>query len=63
KRLPAKDHFRGRRSCDLHFRNESFSGNVTGTLSNGKTDVPFNSGEGTCKVSTLSGSIRVKIAK
>lgn len=32
-------------------------------LSTGKTDVPFNSGTGTCKVSTLSGSIRIKIAE
>jgi len=73
KRLPTKDRFRGRRSRDLHFRNESFSGNVTGTLNtgkafraqsrSGKVDVPFDTGEGTCKVSTLSGSIRIKIAK
>lgn len=49
------------------------SGSVVGTLNtgkafraqsrSGKVDVPFDTGEGTCKVSTLSGSIRIKIAK
>lgn len=61
-------------SCDsesLSF--ESRSGSIIGTLNTGKNfyitsrnnkvDVPFNSGTGTCKVSTLSGSIRVKIAE
>ena len=61
-------------SCDsesLSF--ESRSGSIIGTLNTGKNfyitsrnnkvDVPFNSGIGTCKVSTLSGSIRVKIAE
>lgn len=49
------------------------SGSVVGTLNTGKAfraksrsgkiDIPFDSGTGTCKVSTLSGSIRIKIAK
>ena len=52
---------------------DSMSGGVVGTLNtgkafraqsrSGKVDVPFDTGEGTCKVSTLSGSIRIKIAK
>ena len=52
---------------------DSMSGSVVGTLNtgkafraqsrSGKVDVPFDTGEGTCKVSTLSGSIRIKIAK
>ena len=52
---------------------DSMSGSVVGTLNtgkafraqsrSGKVDVPFDTGEGTCKVSTLSGSIRVKIAE
>lgn len=52
---------------------DSMSGSVVGTLNtgkafraqsrSGKVDVPFDTGEGTCKVSTLSGSIRSKIAK
>ena len=52
---------------------DSMSGSVVGTLNtgkafraqsrSGKVDVPFNSGTGTCKVSTLSGSIRVKITE
>lgn len=52
---------------------DSMSGSVVGTLNTGKTfraqsrsgkiDIPFDSGTGTCKVSTLSGSIRIKIAK
>lgn len=52
---------------------DSMSGSVVGTLNtgkafraqsrSGKVDVPFDSGTGTCKVSTLSGSIRVKIAE
>ena len=61
-------------SCDsesLLF--ESRSGSIIGTLNTGKNfyitsrtnkvDVPFDSGEGTCKVSTLSGSIRIKITE
>ena len=52
---------------------DSMSGSMVGTLNTGKAfraqsrsskvDVPFDTGEGTCKVSTLSGSIRIKIAK
>lgn len=52
---------------------DSMSGSVVGTLNtgkafraqsrSGKVDVPFDTGTGTCKVSTLSGSIRIKIAK
>lgn len=52
---------------------DSTSGSVVGTLNtgkafraqsrSGKVDVPFDTGTGTCKVSTLSGSIRIKIAK
>ena len=52
---------------------DSMSGSVVGTLNtgkafraqsrSGKVDVPFDTGEGTCKVSTLSGSIRIKIAE
>ena len=52
---------------------DSMSGSVVGTLNTGKAfraqsrrgkiDIPFDSGTGTCKVSTLSGSIRIKIAK
>lgn len=52
---------------------DSMSGSVVGTLNtgkafraqsrSGKVDVPFDTGEGICKVSTLSGSIRIKIAK
>lgn len=52
---------------------DSMSGSVVGTLNtgkafraqsrSGKVDVPFDTGTGTCKVSTLSGSIRVKIAE
>lgn len=52
---------------------DSMSGSVVATLMtgkafraqsrSGKVDVPFDSGTGTCKVSTLSGSIRIKIAK
>lgn len=52
---------------------DSMSGSVVGTLNtgkafraqsrSGKVDVPFDTGEGTCKVSTLSGSIRVKITE
>ena len=52
---------------------DSMSGSVVGTLDtgkafraqsrSGKVDVPFDTGTGTCKVSTLSGSIRIKIAK
>ena len=52
---------------------DSMSGSVIGTLNtgkafraqsrSGKVDVPFDTGTGTCKVSTLSGSIRVKITE
>lgn len=52
---------------------DSMSGSVVATLMTGKAfraqsrsgkiDIPFDSGTGTCKVSTLSGSIRIKIAK
>lgn len=52
---------------------DSMSGSVVGTLNtgkafraqsrSGKVDVPFDTGTGTCKVSTLSGSIHIKIAK
>lgn len=52
---------------------DSMSGSVVATLMtdkafraqsrSGKIDIPFDSGTGTCKVSTLSGSIRIKIAK
>ena len=52
---------------------DSMSGSVVGTLNTGKSfraqsrsgkvDVPFDTGEGTCKVSTLSGSIRIKITE
>lgn len=52
---------------------DSMSGSVVGTLNtgkafraqsrSGKVDVPFDTGTGTCKVSTLSGSIRVKITE
>ncbi|WP_419054199.1 DUF4097 family beta strand repeat-containing protein, partial [Hominenteromicrobium sp.] len=52
---------------------ESRSGSIIGTLNTGKNfcitsrnnkvDVPFDSGEGLCKIETRSGSIRIKIAK
>ena len=52
---------------------DSMSGSVVATLMTGKAfraksrsgkiDIPFDSGTGTCKASTLSGSIRIKIAK
>lgn len=61
-------------NCDaVSLSLDSMSGSVVGTLNtgkafraqsrSGKVDVPFDTGEGTCKVSTLSGSIRVKIAE
>ena len=52
---------------------DSMSGSVVGTLNtgkafraqsrSGKVDVPFDTGEGLCKIETRSGSIRIKIAE